>query len=79
MKTVIDEVNNRFKYVTLMNDLWSQHEKFEEIINDDKRGFESLSDEDYRIHYCFYELLDELKSQKTRLYLNVCNERHVQF
>ena len=71
MRTVIDEVNNKFKYVTLMNDLWSQHEKFEEIINDKKRGFSSFSDDDYRVHNLFHELLDELKSQKVKLYFNV--------
>ena len=79
MRTVIDEVNNKFKYVTLMNDLWSQHEKFEEIIKNKKRGFSSFSDDDYRVHNLFHELLDELKSQKVKLYFNVSNERRVQF
>ena len=69
MRTVIDEVNNKFKYVTLMNDLWNQHEKFEEIINDKKRGFTSLSDDDCKVHNLFHLLLGELKSQKTELYL----------
>jgi len=78
MRTVIDEVNNKFKYVTLMNDLWNQHEKFEEIINDDKRGFGSLSDDDCKVHNLFHQLLDELKFQKTKLYLNETNERRVQ-
>jgi hypothetical protein len=78
MRTKIDEVNNKFKYVTLMNDLWKQHEKFEEIINDKKRGFSSLSDDDCIVHHKFHVLLDELKFQKTKLYLNVTNKRRVQ-
>ena len=70
MRTVIDEVNNKFKYVTLMNDLWNQHEKFEEIINDDKRGFGSLSDDDCKVHNLLHRLHDELKFQKIKSTFN---------
>ena len=69
MERKLDKVNKTFKYETLMKDLWKQHEKFEEIINDKKRGFTSLSDDDCKVHNLFHLLLGELKSQKTELYL----------
>ena len=69
---------NKFKYETLFQDLWKESDKFEEIIKDDKRGFDTLSDDDCKVHNLFHQLLDELKFQKTKLYLNETNERRVQ-
>ena len=44
--------------------LWKESDKFEKIINDDKRGFDSLSEDKVKIHNKLNVLLDELKFQK---------------
>tara|TARA_B100000315_G_C14530605_1_gene565973 strand:- start:359 stop:571 length:213 start_codon:yes stop_codon:yes gene_type:complete len=55
----------KFKYDILLSNLWKESDKFKKIINDDKRGFNSLSADDMRVHYKLNVLLDELKFQKS--------------
>ncbi len=61
---------NKFKYETLFQDLWKESDKFEEIIKDDKRGFDTLSDDDCKVHNLLHRLHDELKFQKIKSTFN---------
>jgi len=65
----------KFKYDTLFKDLWKESDKFEKIINDDKRGFGFLSDDDCKVHNKLHVLLDELKSQKGSEFISTLNEK----
>tara|TARA_B110000881_G_C18501059_1_gene476910 strand:- start:861 stop:1079 length:219 start_codon:yes stop_codon:yes gene_type:complete len=58
----------KFKFNTLFSDLWKQSDKFEKIIRDDKKGYDSLSDDDCRVHTLLHDLLSELKRQKFEEY-----------
>ena len=65
----------KFKYDTLFKDLWKESDKFEKIINDDKRGFNSLSEDDVKVHNKLNVLLDELKFQKGSEFIPTLNEK----
>ena len=54
----------KFKYDILLSNLWKESDKFKKIINDDKRGFNSLSEDDVKVHKKLNVILDELKFQK---------------